>query len=147
MDVPLTRRARGRRSARRRAGAASEQCREAGADRLDYDPGLKFMRLVLAFMYFNEEEDKQFMDAVGADDVRTQEALLLAKCEYPYLSSRDIYEDWAKLFSEMIEEKPDAVDSILRIRYQACKLRLSEPGACVKKTIGTIVFQQIPCLY
>lgn len=117
---------------------------KVGASRIDYEPGVKFIRLVKAFRLLTTDEDQTFVEANSRGDTGTQESLLLGHCEYSYLRSKEVYEDWAQLFEEMIQESSNEANAVLRIRRQCCELRLTEPAACVAKNMWTIVNHTIP---
>lgn len=116
----------------------------SSSSRTDYYPGLKLARLTRAFLKFTPDEDEQFYEAIFEEDVWKAEDCLLKHCEFPYMTSRQIYEDWSALFTEMAKRDDNR---ILRIRQQCSQFRLSNPADCVTKTLSFPVFNRIPIYY
>ncbi|HKS26428.1 MAG TPA: hypothetical protein VJS44_01350 [Pyrinomonadaceae bacterium] len=117
---------------------------QTSSSKMDYYPGLKFARLIRSFLKFTPAEDEKFYQAIYEKDVWKAEDYLLQHCEFPYMASRQIYEDWSELFTEMAKADDNR---ILRIRQQCSQFRLSDPSACVTKTLSFPVFNKVPIYY
>jgi hypothetical protein len=115
-----------------------------GASPADYYPGIKLVRLVRAFMKFSVDEDKAFLNAVVNNETRKAEQLLLQHCEFRYLTSEEVYDDWLDIFTTLAERDDDRV---LRIRKQCCEIAATKPAVPAKKRLYLLVTEKIPLYY
>jgi hypothetical protein len=112
-----------------------------GQDRIEYEPGIKFIRLVRAMNRLSEVEGKDFAAASQRKDLPAMEKILLDQCDYPYLTGQEVYEDWADLFAEMAKQDDDRV---LAMRASCCRQRVNEPMYFIGKYAARSVEQNIP---
>ncbi len=113
--------------------------------KLDYEPGLKLARLLRVFLYLDVKETEKILELVLKDkDFLQAETMLLSKCKYPYLSSAQIYSDWCNVFTNMMEQDDNR---ILKLRYKACKYRVSQPNTFVYKDFGISIDAKIPLFF
>lgn len=121
---------------------------EIGADRREYEPGLRYLRLLTSiaavFAADGEQEVGELVPAVVAHDLERAEALLLEHCGYPYLTSRAVYEDWLPRLEAGAGATMTRWTELLRA--ECCRTRLDEPGAWVEKAPFALIEHKVPLL-
>lgn len=111
----------------------------------DYEPGIRIARMFKTFLFLNDSETEQFMNALFREnDVVRAETLLLKRCALPYLSSSRIYQAWADLFAQMMKSDDDR---LLLLRHDACRRRVDDPSVGIHKDLFTAVDKQIPIYF
>jgi hypothetical protein len=109
-----------------------------GAERYEYEPGLRFLRLLSAMARMPDEYLDSFTAAAFASDLERAEAILLEYCVYPYASVREVYDDWLARFDDEEDARWPA-----RLRADACRIRLKRPGAWVEKSLAGILQEEM----
>lgn len=112
-----------------------------GQARIEYEPGMKFIRLVRAMNRLSQQEGVEFGKALDRDDFAAMENILLGKCDYPYLTAQEVYQDWADLFAKLAQQDDNHV---LAMRLLCCQQRVKEPIYFIGKYASRSIEQQIP---
>jgi hypothetical protein len=111
------------------------------ADRREYEPGLRYLRMLAVLARMSSEEFEAWAAAFMERDFERVEALLVERCGYPYIPSRVIYEDWLALL-----EASDDPRWMELLRADACRIRLEKPGAWIEKSPFAMVEEKVPLL-
>ncbi len=111
--------------------------------RSDYEPGLRLFRLVRTFQLLRGSDLSSFLSSLASKEYGSCERLLVAACEYPYAHSREIYEDWVRVFDQLIKEDDDLC---LRLRRDAAQLKLDDESVTYKAP-WHFIGRDIPILY
>lgn len=114
-----------------------EMLEEREEDRSEYEPGLRFLRLLEAIARQSRESLEQLLDAVGRRDGERAERLMLETSTYPYPPSRSVYEAWLPTF-EVSDSRIDA------LRAETCRIRLENPSAWIEKSLFSILENKLP---
>ena len=113
--------------------------------RTDFEPGIRMARMFKTFLFLNDQDTAEFMNAMfGDNDLIRPEELLLQRTDFAYPSSARIYRAWLDLFDEMMKTSDDR---LLLLRHDACRRRVDEPSSCVHKDLSTALTKQIPIYF
>jgi hypothetical protein len=112
-----------------------------GLSRSEFNPGIKFLRLLRSMQKLSDENTRDFFNAFSKDDYGAMEELLLKDGSFVYLPSREIYEDWRGVFQELAQNDDSRS---LKLRLEACESRLSCPSACVIKALWGFLQHKTP---
>ncbi len=115
-----------------------------GEDRCEYDPGLRFLRLLAAVGSMSETELGVLIPASGAHDLERAEEILLARCAHPYIPTRLVYEDWLPRFDAFDTDAPEGTQWAEKLRADCCRIRLEQPGAFIDKSPFSILEHKLP---
>jgi hypothetical protein len=102
------------------------------ADRSDYDPGLKLMRLLAGMQNMNSAEAGEFQQAMS-NNLDAAEALLIAKCGFSYPPAQEVYRGWAA-YLDKLRRLDD--NRLLRAYREACEVRQKDPDLLRNKHLG-----------
>jgi hypothetical protein len=108
-------------------------------DRTEYEPGLKFMRLLHAFEGIAPTEGELFPAAYRQGDYATAERCLLGGCTYPYATSQEVCQAWLDEFSRRAQSSDNG---LLDLRKRTCEHRLDSKSmrSCIYKDLESVVF-------
>lgn len=126
------------------AHPSQELLANQGQDRREYDPGLRFLRLLAAIGSMSEAELGRLIPASGAHDLERAEEVLLACCAYPYIPTRSVYEDWLPRFDAFDTDAPEGTQWAEKLRADCCRIRLEQPGAFIDKSPFSILEHKLP---
>lgn len=114
---------------------------ETRADRREYEPGLRYVRMLAVLARMSPKEFEAWVSAFTEPDFERVEALLVEACGYRYIPSRVVYEDWLAHL-----ETGDELRWMELLRADACRIRLERPGAWIEKSPFTMVEEKVPLL-
>jgi hypothetical protein len=114
-----------------------EMLRERGEERSVYEPGLRFLRLLLAIHDLPEKRRPLLSDAIWNRDSERAERLLAESSPYSYPSSSAVYEAWLPRF----EGSDNRIDAL---RADTCRIRLEHPSAWADKWLFSILEHKLP---
>jgi len=114
-----------------------EMLEERGEDRSEYEPGLRFLRLLGAITQLSRESSILLLEAVGRHDREQAERLMLEASSYPYPPRDSVYEAWLPSF----EGSDSRIDAL---RAETCRIRLENPSAWTEKSLFSIVEHKLP---
>jgi hypothetical protein len=123
------------------AHPSAERLAREGARKSDYEPGLRYLRMLFAMGAMDERRFGELLTAMREDFERA-EALLVERCGYAYLPVRTIYEDWAQRLDAMVEKNPN--DEIAKLRAECCRIRLEHPDAWKDKSLWSLFKHEMP---
>ena len=92
---------------------------DLGANKLDFHPTLKFVRLVKSFFTLDESDLKKL--AEKPHNKKLFESTLLKNIEFQYPDSLTIYLDWSKYLQSELEKDDHGITQA-RLRATACRL-------------------------
>lgn len=75
-----------------------------GESRAEYEPGIRFRRLMLALQTMDAAQTQMFLDYVNSDSPSGAEEVLLSACDYSYPHSREVYRDWDEVLSAIVDD-------------------------------------------
>jgi hypothetical protein len=118
-----------------------ELLQQAGADRREYEPGLRYLRMLASLANMSEKSFASWAAALTGQDWEQVETLLMDRSVYPYLPSRVVYEDWLTRL-----RSADDVRWVERLRAESCEIRLENPAAWIEKSPFAMVQAEVPLL-
>jgi hypothetical protein len=125
------------------AHPAAELLAEWGVDRGEYEPGVRYLRMLAAIGAMDGPSLGQLVTAIVEGDLERAEAGMLARCSFSYAPVREIYEDWKPRLEASAKSEDSWID---RIRADCCRIRLEQPGAWIEKSLFAILQHSLPFL-
>lgn len=107
-----------------------------------YEPGVKYVRLLVAFQKLVGTGIEGFWSAMAGGRHVEAEALLLANAPFPYPSSETINEAWIEALETL-----GSLSMVAGIRQSACRYRQSNGVLSVRRNIQLLIGMQAPILY
>jgi hypothetical protein len=96
----------------------------------DYEPGIRFIRLLSAFQSLAEKETiNDFVLAIHNSEFEQAEGFLLQECEFPYLKAADIYKSWITYYGKL----EDVDDQVLKFRKNCIAQRVNDFSSYIFK--------------
>jgi len=109
--------------------------RRSNIDAVEFDPGVKFARLMQAYHQADEKAGADIIEALHHQDGALLERALLRMCPVRYPSCEMVYQDWIQVLKALDQEE----DATVSLRIQACERRLANPRVASEKTIGALL--------
>jgi len=117
---------------------AHPSARLLGEEKLiEYEPGLKFVRLCQALRRLNGHDTLEFYKALLDEEFLRAEELLNSTCDYSYPNTRAVYADWADVFDDEVRLSDDRITALRRDISRArvedeTSFRVKEPSAFLR---------------
>jgi hypothetical protein len=108
----------------------------------EYDPAVKYVRLLTAFQKLAGQTMIDFWQALEARDYLAAEALLLAHASWRYPSAKQVYETWRDQLAPLC-----ATSFAATIRHDACNFRLAHGTLQRRRDIDLLFGMQAPVLF
>ncbi len=108
----------------------------------EYDPSVKFARLLSAFQKLSGKMMEEFWKALFSGRYKEAEAILFSQSSFTYTSSEIIYQEWLKALEPRIAESV-----VAELRYSACRFRLDHGILMPRRDINLIFNMQAPLIY
>ena len=113
-------------------------------DRAEFEPGLKYFRLLVSMQRFNPQQVQRFWDGYHSDHLSETETALLENCAFPYPTTGDIYSDWA----QYLAQKRASDDSrLLKMREQNSLYRAAHPDSGRCKALHSLLENKSHLIY
>lgn len=108
----------------------------------EYEPGVKYARLLIAFQELSGTTMDQFWHALSTNRSTEAEAILLTHTSFRYPSSEEVYKAWIKTLEPRVPKSFTA-----EVRYEACRWRLSNGVLVGARDINLLVSMEAPIFY
>lgn len=112
-----------------------------GLDTRDYEPGLKYARLVNAFANMRPEDYGTLFAALRERDLTTAESVLLLHCVHEYVRADEVYGEWLTRLEEL---EGDEANRRIALRRVCTQIRLESPGAFIDKSLDLLWEHRLP---
>jgi hypothetical protein len=114
---------------------------KSGLHRLEFEPGVKFLNLVLAIHKMNKPASEIFLDAYRNKDAYLAEQVLLDNCRVRYPHSREIYAGWIDEFEGILQKEDDI---LIQLRLNACRSRVKNSSSSFfEKNLSQLIFHNL----
>lgn len=108
----------------------------------DFDPGVKYFRLLVAVQQLHRDAMELFWNAFNDKRYLDVESLLRATMSYPYPSSEEVYAAWRDALTDEASS-----NEIARLRLDACLYRLRNGVLRSQRGIGLLFDMEAPIVY
>jgi hypothetical protein len=116
--------------------------RKRDLDPTEFDPAVKYFRLLMAFQQLKGEAMDAFVRGLRQGTLVQAEAALLGAAKFAYPSSEEIYRAWIDVLGPMSEES-----AVAKIRRDACQFRLDNGVLTDRRDIDLLFGMQAPVMF
>lgn len=114
--------------------------RHRDVDRAQFEPGIKFLRMVRALA----ERGREVEQAI--EEPETLERILLDTMSFRYPTAREVYADWADWLDKAVDNSAGVARPVLIVRRDSARRRAAKTPIVPAKTPMRLTIAQLPLL-